>query len=71
MIEIEQELYGKTIKKIVTNYDENFDDKDSIIIEFTDNTKIDINSSFGGYSGDSKDEYPCFVYFGNLEDNNE
>ena len=70
MEEINKELYGKTIKRIVTNYDENFDDEDSIIIEFTDNTKIEVKSSFGGYTGESKDEYPCFVLVGNLKEGN-
>lgn len=58
----EEQFIGKTIKNIVRWNMEGFDDENVLQIIFTDNTSIFFISDFGGYTGESKEEYPSFVY---------
>ena len=56
------ELIGKTIKSISRRGIEGCDDIPYFDIEFTDNTKYTFEADYGGYTGDSQDEYPRFIY---------
>lgn len=55
-------LLGKRVWKAYRNHDEGWEDRDIIILEFTDGTKAKIKSSYGSYSDVSMhDEYPALV----------
>lgn len=58
----EVELIGKTIKAIQRKEVKGKDDDAWLELSFTDGTKILIVASFGGYTGESIDEYPVYVY---------
>jgi len=37
------------------------DDEPYLILEFDDNSIVTIKASYGGYTGNSEDEYPAFI----------
>lgn len=56
-----KDLVGKTITASTVMKRANFDDEGWLKLEFTDGTVCVIVSSYGGYTGDSEDEYPTFI----------
>ena len=57
-----EDLVGKTIKSIDTSRKiEGYDDEPFLDLVFTDGTKCTFKAGFGGYSGSSEDEYPCYI----------
>ena len=56
-----QEFIGKTVKTISIHGVEGFDDKPIMKIIFTDGTTLCIKATYGGYTGESLDEYPTFI----------
>lgn len=60
------ELVGKTIKEANQKQLMGYDDIGFLELKFTDETKTLIVANFGGYSGESKDEYPTTIYIDNV-----
>ena len=56
-----QDLTGKTIKSATKMKKPEYDDEGFLRIYFTDGTSCDIVAWYGGYSGDSEDEYPTDI----------
>ena len=56
-----REHIGKTVKGIISYGVKGYNDKPIIKIEFEDGTKLCLMASNGEYSGNSLDEYPCFL----------
>ena len=56
-----ESIVGKTIKAASLRGMKGYDDEPYIDIDFTDGTKITIVSSYGGYTGESEDEYPSYI----------
>jgi hypothetical protein len=59
-------MEGKTIKRVWIEKEpkedeREFDDEPYLFLEMTDGTLFKITSSYGGYTGGSKDEYPAFI----------
>ena len=59
-----KEHIGKTISDIVAYGYKGYDDLPIVKITFTDNTDLILRATYGGYSGESIDEYPCFIVEG-------
>ncbi len=57
-----KDLEGKTIKTATPMKKPGYDDEAWCALEFTDGTWCVVVGGYGGYSGSSEDEYPCFVY---------
>ena len=55
-------LIGKTITSARIRKRKGFDDTPYLDLTFSDGTKITIIAGYGGYTGSSYDEYPCFIY---------
>ena len=55
-----EELEGAIILKAEYLIDTDCDDEDHIVLE-TDKGTFDIYSSFGSFTGESKEEYPSYV----------
>lgn len=55
------EIIGKTITKADLYRLADYDDKPVLKLEFTDGTHCCVVATYGGYSGESEDEYPCFI----------
>jgi len=70
------ELINKTIIhaeiKSINNSDE-FDDSPYLYLKMSDGTEFTIVSNYGGYSGESEDEYPRFIEVvkGNINNSDE
>lgn len=62
----ESELIGKTITSAKITGVENCDDYPYLELEFSDGTKTVITASYGGYTGKSEDEYPCYISVGDV-----
>jgi hypothetical protein len=61
-------LVGKTIKSLIIRKreekqsdGEEYDDEPYLDIEFTDGQIIRIDATYGGYTGNSYDEYPVHI----------
>lgn len=54
-------LAGKTITSATRMAPPGVDDKPFLRLQFTDGTEAYIRASYGGYTGNSDDEYPAFV----------
>lgn len=52
-----KDLEGKTIKKIKNRKHSKYDDFGYLDVEFTDGAKVCIVGGYGGYTGNSFDEY--------------
>ena len=58
-----KDLVGKTIISAVqVSPHEGYDDQGCLQLEFSDGTKASIVADYGGYTGDSYDEYPTCIY---------
>jgi hypothetical protein len=57
------EMVGKTIVSAVHMKDEKYDDEPYLVLEFSDGTKALIGASFGSYSGESREEYPSYIFY--------
>lgn len=56
-----KDIIGKTIASVTEMKKPQFDDEGWLRLEFTDGTACTIVSSYGGYTGNSEDEYPTFI----------
>ena len=54
-------MIGKTIESVKKYGGKGVDDENLIVMTFTDGTSIEIWASYGGYTGQSEDEYPSFI----------
>lgn len=60
--ELLSELAGKTIKSAaIKKISEEYDDEPYLDIEMTDGSVYRVTSYYGGYTGNSDDEYPAFI----------
>lgn len=66
LVEEKNELIGKTIKSASILGIKGYDDKPYLLLEFTDGTEVKIIATYGGYTGNSEDEYPCFILVGGV-----
>lgn len=57
----ENQIIGKTIKDFNFKGVHKCDDIPYLELFFDDNTSVLIHSWYGGYTGKSEDEYPCFI----------
>ncbi len=57
----EKLLVGKTITSAEIRGIKGYDDEPYLDLEFNDGTKVTVEASYGGYTGESEDEYPCFI----------
>ena len=68
----EQDLIGKTIENVSHKKLKGYDDEGYLEIKFTDGTIATVVAFYGGYTGESEDEYPTYIYvtdeLDNLED---
>lgn len=55
------DLVGKTIKVVQQLQRKGYDDNGFLLIEFTDGEKALIVAGYGGYTGESEDEYPTYI----------
>jgi len=55
------DLVGKTISEVTQMKMEGWDDRGFVEVKFTDGQKCIIESCYGGYSGNSEDEYPVYL----------
>lgn len=55
---------GKTVKSIELHGIKGFDDKPILILKFTDDSELLLRATYGGYTGNSEDEYPSFIVEG-------
>lgn len=64
---MEKELIGKTIieaniKKLPKDeYNRDYDDKPILELKMDDGSIFEVISNYGGYTGNSEDEYPRFI----------
>jgi hypothetical protein len=56
-------INGLIIKRMYYIVDPDYDDRDCAVMKFNDGSKLKIKSVYGGYTGKSRDEYPCFIKF--------
>lgn len=56
-----QDLQGKTIAKATQMKKPKYDDDGWLKLEFTDGTSCVILAGYGGYTGESEDEYPIGI----------
>ena len=61
---------GKTIESIELQGIKGHDDVPILVLRFTDGSNLLLYAVFGGYSGASYDEYPCYIVEGVPEDLN-
>ena len=54
-------ITGKTIAKVTEMKKPEYDDTGWIKLDFTDGTHCVIWAGYGGYTGDSEDEYPTCI----------
>ena len=62
----ERKLIGKKIIKaeiieLYENIDRKYDDKPILKLTMEDGSIFEIKADYGGYTGDSEDEYPRFI----------
>lgn len=55
------DIAGKTIKSATHVKRPTNDDEGWLLLEFTDGSKCVVYSWYGGYTGDSEDEYPTKI----------
>ena len=58
-------LIGKTITSAKVMKHKKYDDKGYLRLGFSDGSVELIVASYGGYTGDSADEYPTYIFLGN------
>lgn len=68
-----ENLIGKTIVAVKQKKLIGYDDDGFLEMQFSDDTKVTIVACYGGYTGESEDEYPTGIfiterYDGKLED---
>lgn len=56
-------LIGKTIVNAEYVGMLDYDDKPWLYLTFSDGSEFLVESNYGGYTGNSADEYPCFLRF--------
>ena len=56
-----KDLVGKTIITTTLMKKADYDDTGWLKLDFSDGTCCVIVSDYGGYTGDSRDEYPTFI----------
>ena len=56
------DLIGKTITNVVKLAVANHDDEPALHLTFSDGTSYVIEASYGGYTGESEDEYIQGIY---------
>jgi hypothetical protein len=56
-----KDLVGKTIKSATQLKFKKYDDDGFLLSEFTDRSRCLIESAYGGYTGESYDEYPSRI----------
>jgi hypothetical protein len=56
------DLAGKTIASATRMKKAEYDDEAWLQLHFTDGSSCVIVASYGGYSGESEDEYPSYFY---------
>lgn len=56
-----EDLQGKTIAKATQMKKPTYDDDGWLKLEFTDGTSCVIWAGYGGYTGESEDEYPTTI----------
>lgn len=56
-----KDLIGKTIVKATFKKLKEFDDSGFLELKFSDKTSILIVAGYGGYTGESEDEYPTLI----------
>lgn len=55
------ELVGKTITKAEIVGINDYDDEPYLYLTFSDGSEVLITATYGGYTGNSEDEYPAFI----------
>jgi hypothetical protein len=61
-------LIGKTIESIYKCKLKDYDDTGYLHVTFTDGTKILIESTYGNWTSQSKEEYPTGIYISTATD---
>ena len=56
-----KDIIGKTIISVTEMKKPQFDDEGWLRLEFADGTACAIVASYGGYTGNSEDEYPTLI----------
>jgi len=56
-----EDLIGKTIATAEVSGMPGYDDTPYLTLTFEDNTSITIVADYGGYTGNSEDEYPRYI----------
>ena len=56
-----RDLIGKTITAATVKKLAKHDDEGFLQLKFSDGTEAVIVASYGGYTGDSEDEYPTYI----------
>lgn len=64
-------LVGKTISRAEILGVKGYDDQPYMRLTFTDETSITLCASFGGYTGDSVNEYPCWISISEPDEDQE
>ena len=57
-----KDLIGKTIESVSHKKLQGYDDEGYLELKFTDGSIATIVASYGGYTGESEDEYPTYIY---------
>ena len=58
---LEEKKIVKAYYKKIEEKHENYDDVPFLFLEMEDGSIFKITSLYGTYTGESKDEYPCFI----------
>jgi hypothetical protein len=61
-------LEGKTIKKATRMKSAKYDDEAWLKLDFTDGTTVFIEATYGGFTGESRDEFPSYFEIKDFED---
>lgn len=57
-----KDLIGKTIVSVQQKKLKGYDDDGFLELKFSDETKVIIVARYGGYTGQSEDEYPTGIF---------
>ena len=55
------DIIGKTVAKATRYKLAEYDDEPVLRLDFTDGTHCCVLARYGGYTGNSEDEYPAFI----------